>query len=239
MRDDSFYSPLPSLLRWSNMFSKDPKPFESQQDQTQEDGKGCPRWCTLHSEGPGALQELGTTNQAGTALIIIITFPFILYTTDQIYGRGLVPLSKRFEFGLTILKMKNWTQICLFHGGTDRLTYIQLFPLEHSQNKSDPATSWHSSHSLDRNVPAGISTAESTINTSCSSVSAFVGPRRAEVAAAHLSGLYFLMCAAMELEISTFLLFWPKYSTNCPSGPTRYMMIVWSTWREGEEKVFS
>lgn len=44
------------------------------------------------------------------------------------------------------------------------------------------------------------------------------------------------MCAAIELEISTFLLFCPKYSTNSPSGPTRYMMIVWSTWRQQEVK---
>ena len=42
------------------------------------------------------------------------------------------------------------------------------------------------------------------------------------------------MCAAIELAISTFLLFCPKYSTNSPSGPTRYMMIVWSTWRQQE-----
>lgn len=45
-------------------------------------------------------------------------------------------------------------------------------------------------------------------------------------AAAHFDCLYFLMCAAIELEISTFLLFCPKYSTNSPSGPTRYMMMV-------------
>lgn len=53
-------------------------------------------------------------------------------------------------------------------------------------------------------------------------------------AADHFLFLYFLMCAAIELEISTFLLFCPKYSTNSPSGPTRYMMIVWSTWRQQE-----
>lgn len=55
-------------------------------------------------------------------------------------------------------------------------------------------------------------------------------------AADHFLFLYFLMCAAIELEISTFLLFCPKYSTNSPSGPTRYMMIVWSTWRQQEVK---
>lgn len=53
-------------------------------------------------------------------------------------------------------------------------------------------------------------------------------------AADHFLFLYFLMCAAIELEISTFLLFCPKYSTNSPSGPTRYMMMVWSTWRQQE-----
>lgn len=50
----------------------------------------------------------------------------------------------------------------------------------------------------------------------------------------HFDFLYFLMWAAMELMISTLLLFCPKYSTNSPSGPTRYMMMVWSTWGRQE-----
>lgn len=55
--------------------------------------------------------------------------------------------------------------------------------------------------------------------------------------APHLDFLYFLMYAAMELVISTLRLFCPKYSTNSPSGPTRYMMMVWSTCR-GRETEF-
>lgn len=45
-------------------------------------------------------------------------------------------------------------------------------------------------------------------------------------AAAYLDFLYFLMWAAIELVISMLFLFCPKYSTNSPSGPTRYMMMV-------------
>ena len=48
----------------------------------------------------------------------------------------------------------------------------------------------------------------------------------------YLPFLCFLMYAAMEPVISVLVLFWPKYSRKSPSGPTRYMMMVWSTCRE-------